>query len=349
MFPPMEHELQQRRPAALAILGVGAGLLAFSTLAAFAEPYRQQDVRGARPVVVELYTSQGCASCPPADQLMGELAEREDVLSLTFPVDYWNYLGWMDTFARPQNAKRQIAYSRRSQVGRVFTPQMVIDGVYSAVGNQRAEVLDRIAMRQSEMFSRQAALQGRLMAAQHARMAAQQARMAQQMSEQQARLTDQQARLIDQQARAVERQARAAAALAVRVSVAGDEVKVSLPEDDARITAAAPKATVWLFPFGKTDMVHITGGENRGRSMRYSHVVRNILVLGEWDGRAATFEHTLADRDRGQYGYAVIVQEDGVGPVVAASWAGDEGRMGRKAPAPEPRIVADPLLVNIQQ
>jgi hypothetical protein len=96
-------------------------------------------------------------------------------------------------------------------------------------------------------------------------------------------------------------------------------------------------------------MVHITAGENRGRSVRYAHVVRNVVMLGEWSGKAATYEHTLTDHDRNQYGYAVVVQEDGVGPVVAASWAGDQSRMGQSAPKPEPRIVADPLLVNIQQ
>lgn len=348
MFRAMELQPQQRRPAFRAILGAGAGVFVLGALAAAADPYQQIDTRGPRPIVVELYTSQGCASCPPADQIMMELAERRDVLTLTFPVDYWDYLGWSDTLARPANAKRQVAYSRRSQMGRVFTPQIVIDGVYSTVGGQRADVLNHIAMRQAEL-SRQAALQERIIAAHQARLAVQQARMAQQMTEQQVRLAEQQARLAEQQARMAERQARAAASLAVRIAVAGDEVTVTVPQDEARVAAALPKAAVWLFPFGKTDMVHITGGENRGRSVRYSHVVRNIVMLGEWSGKAATFEHTLSDHDRDQYGYAVIVQEDGAGPVVAAGWAGDESRMGRKAPPPEPRIVADPLLVNIQQ
>ena len=308
MLRAMEHDPHERRPAVHAILGAGACLLAIGTVAALAGPY-SQEAKGPRPVVIELYTSQGCASCPAADQIMMELADRKDVLTLTFPVDYWDYLGWRDTLARPLNAQRQVAYARRTQTGRVFTPQIVIDGVYSAVGSKRADVLNRIAMRQAEM----------------------------------------QKRLAAEQARIAARHARALAEFNMRIAVEGDEIKVYLPADEARIAQARPKAAVWLFPFGKIDMVHITAGENRGRSVRYSHVVRNVVMLGEWNGKAATFEHTLSDHDRGQYGYAVIVQEDGVGPVVAASWAGDKERMGRSAPRPEPRIVADPLLVNIQQ
>jgi hypothetical protein len=305
MFQAMEHEPLECPVRAR--LGAAAAILVVGTVAAFAGPY-QQDVKGPRPVVVELYTSQGCASCPPADQVLAELADRKDVLTLTFPVDYWDYLGWSDTLARPPNAQRQVAYARRTQAGRVFTPQIVIDGVYSAVGSKRADVLNRIAARQAQILARQAAL--------HARASAQ--------------------------------HARAVADFGLRIAIEGEEVKVSLPADEARIAQARPKAAVWLFPFGKTDMVHITAGENRGRSVRYTHVVRNVVMLGEWNGKAATFEHTLTDHDRGQYGYAVIVQEDGVGPVVAASWAGDQDRMGRSVPRPEPRIVADPLLVNIQ-
>ncbi len=75
-----------------------------------------------RMVLVELYTSQGCSSCPPADHLQAELAERPDVLALTFPVDYWDYLGWHDTLAHPAESHRQMDYSKRSQFGPRFHP-----------------------------------------------------------------------------------------------------------------------------------------------------------------------------------------------------------------------------------
>jgi hypothetical protein len=83
---------------------------------------------GHRPVVVELFTSQGCSACLAADALVADLAERKDVLALTFPVDYWDYLGWQDTFARPEFSARQRAYQKALGLRDVYTPQLVIDG-----------------------------------------------------------------------------------------------------------------------------------------------------------------------------------------------------------------------------
>jgi hypothetical protein len=84
---------------------------------------------GKRPVVVELFTSQGCGACTKANALVADLAERKDVLALTFPVDYWDYLGWKDTFARPEFSARQRAYMKAAGQRDVYTPQVVVDGV----------------------------------------------------------------------------------------------------------------------------------------------------------------------------------------------------------------------------
>jgi hypothetical protein len=78
--------------------------------------------------VVELFTSQGCSSCPPADKLFKTYVDRPDVLALTFPVDYWDYLGWKDTFASPQYSRRQRSYANTRGDGAVYTPQAVING-----------------------------------------------------------------------------------------------------------------------------------------------------------------------------------------------------------------------------
>jgi hypothetical protein len=102
-----------------------------------------------QPILVELYTSQGCSSCPPADQLFGTIKGREDVVALSFNVDYWDYIGWRDTLGRRENTLRQQAYEKVLPSRRVYTPQMVIDGVLEAVGNQRSDVLDAIAKRAS--------------------------------------------------------------------------------------------------------------------------------------------------------------------------------------------------------
>jgi hypothetical protein len=94
--------------------------------------------------VVELFTSQGCSSCPPADALLGELARRKDIIALTFNVNYWDYLGWSDTLASPAYTDRQRAYAAAMQDRRVYTPEMVIGGSVNAVGSDRGTVMSAI-------------------------------------------------------------------------------------------------------------------------------------------------------------------------------------------------------------
>lgn len=91
--------------------------------------------------VVELFTSQGCSSCPPADRVLGELTRRPDTLALAWHVDYWDYLGWKDTFARPANTKRQKAYARALSRRNVYTPQAVINGRLDVVGSRGNSVM----------------------------------------------------------------------------------------------------------------------------------------------------------------------------------------------------------------
>jgi len=93
-----------------------------------------------RPAVVELFTSQGCSSCPPADTYIGELTQRRDVLALTFHVDYWDDLGWPDRFGLPEAVERQRAYAKSLRLSSVYTPQVVIDGQDNFVGNDRASI-----------------------------------------------------------------------------------------------------------------------------------------------------------------------------------------------------------------
>jgi hypothetical protein len=89
---------------------------------------------GTRPVVVELFTSQGCSSCPPANANLIELSKRPDVLALSFSVTYWDYLGWRDIFGKPEFTERQAVYEPALGEQGAFTPQMVIDGRASTVG-----------------------------------------------------------------------------------------------------------------------------------------------------------------------------------------------------------------------
>jgi hypothetical protein len=95
----------------------------------------------AMPIVVELYTSQGCNSCPPADALLGELARDPAVIALAFHVQYWDGLGWSDRFGMAEAARRQSLYVQRRQLSGAFTPQLILNGAHSLVGSNRSQVL----------------------------------------------------------------------------------------------------------------------------------------------------------------------------------------------------------------
>lgn len=125
--------MQRRLPPLFAM----AGMLAATTPAA---------AQGAvRPAVVELYTSQGCNSCPPADALLGELAQRAQVLALAFHVDYWDDLGWQDRFDLPVAVQRQSQYARQLGLASVYTPQMIIDGRVDVLGSDRRRVAQALS------------------------------------------------------------------------------------------------------------------------------------------------------------------------------------------------------------
>lgn len=100
-------------------------------------------------VLVELFTSQGCSSCPPADEVLGQLANRDDVIALSLHVDYWDYLGWKDEFALPAFTQRQQGYARAASENMIFTPQMVVGGTDSVVGTRTLELMDHIARHKS--------------------------------------------------------------------------------------------------------------------------------------------------------------------------------------------------------
>ena len=107
-------------------------ILLLSSVAAFAE---------SRPVVVELFTSQGCSSCPPADRLLGELAKRPDIIALGFHITYWDGAQWRDPLSRPESTERQKAYDGHLTRGQIYTPQMVIEGTEDVIGSDRSLVL----------------------------------------------------------------------------------------------------------------------------------------------------------------------------------------------------------------
>src|SRR5215813_13949481 len=95
--------------------------------------------------VIELFTSQGCSSCPAADQLMGELSNDPTLVSVSLPIDIWDYLGWKDTLADPRHTARQRAYSKVRGDREVYTPQIVVNGSLHALGSDRNAIETAIA------------------------------------------------------------------------------------------------------------------------------------------------------------------------------------------------------------
>src|SRR5262245_51816136 len=123
-------QLKERTGSSLSqvVIAVGVGL--FLAAPASAEPR----------AVIELFTSQGCASCPEADKLLGEIAKDASVIAVSLPIDYWDYLGWKDTLADPKFSARQKAYSKVRGDRQIYTPQVVVNGKVHALGSDRASI-----------------------------------------------------------------------------------------------------------------------------------------------------------------------------------------------------------------
>ncbi len=177
--------------------------------------------------VVELFTSQGCSSCPPADRVLGDLARDPSLVVLSLPVDYWDYIGWKDTLALPQCTARQKAYATARGDGQVYTPQAVIDGIAHVVGADK----DAISRTLQE-----------------------------------------------------DRGAKGALSLDVSAKVANGRATVDVG------AGAGRTATVWLLEVEPSATVAVARGENAGRTLTYTNVVRKMTRLGDYSGASAHFE-----------------------------------------------------------
>lgn len=214
-----------------------------------------------RLVVVELFTSQGCSSCPEADAILAELSTRPGVLALSLNVDYWDYLGWRDTLGSPDHTKRQRAYAQRRGDGQVYTPQMVFNARRHVAGSRRDEVY---------------------------------------------------------------------AALAEEADAGDPFVPMGLREQNGEVVVdigGAPTdrmrqdSTVWVLMVTPKTTVTIERGENTGRQIEYTNVVRRVMPAGMWHGDAVTLKLPKADLfGEGERACATLLQVGGTGPVIGAAW-----------------------------
>ena len=117
--------------------------LAYAVVVVCASVAPHSFAQGEPRAVIELFTSQGCSSCPAADKLLGELAADPSLVPISVPIDYWDYLGWKDTLADPRNTARQKAYAHVRGDGQVYTPQVVVNGSLHVLGSDRAAIEHR--------------------------------------------------------------------------------------------------------------------------------------------------------------------------------------------------------------
>ncbi len=230
-------------------LSLIASLAALVSTSAEAGP-----VRG----VVELFTSQGCSSCPPADEVLADLAADPSVVALSLPVDYWDRLGWKDTFASPAFSERQRRYGVVRGDGEVYTPQAVVNGASHVNGSSRSGI----------------------------------------------------ANVIDRQS------TRLSVPVFVKADTASIEVSVGSTAESSDATYS-----VLVMPIYGQRSVAIGRGENANRKVVYTHIVREIIPAGAWNGAGKSYRVPRAKLKDAE-GVAVIVQRGSIsqpGPIVGAA------------------------------
>ncbi|MFC3051436.1 DUF1223 domain-containing protein [Kordiimonas pumila] len=211
-----------------------------------------------RLTVIELFTSQGCSSCPPADALLKTMRDRPGVLTLSWAVDYWDRLGWRDTFGAPYNSMRQTAYNKRLGRGGVFTPQIILDGQVSCVGSKPEQVKNAL----------------------------------------------EKARMLDR--------------MAVSPALTSDNAGLHLALPGTALDDTVAVRVVWYLGDAT---VEIMSGENNGRTLHYTNIVRGTDILEDWDGSAQTLDIDSTDAlASGADHIAILLQRGyGHGPIIGAA------------------------------
>ena len=214
--------------------------------------------------VVELFTSQGCSSCPPADALLKTLADDPSIIALSLPVDYWNYLGWKDTFASSRNSERQRNYARARGDGAIYTPQAVVNGMLHVNGASKDAIEQAV-----DITSKTAGPQ-------HIPIRLWQERNT------------------------------------LNLAMGGEE-----PGHRAR------EATIWLGVVQTSGSVDIKRGENGGKTLTYTNIVRELTPIGLWKGQPLEVQLPRAALMQAEVQkIVVLVQEGRSGPIIGATLAG---------------------------
>ncbi len=244
--------------------------LAVLTAAICSLPASAQEVTVGEPAdkpfkaVIELFTSQGCSQCPPADTLLKTLSDDPSIIALSMPVDYWNYLGWKDTFASPRNTDRQRNYARARGDGAIYTPQAVVNGLIQVNGASKLQIDDAISETSNTAGPGQ---------------------------------------------------------ISVRFWQERNTLNFALGSE--KPGHATREATIWLGVVQMSGAVQIKGGENAGKTLNYTNVVRELTPVGIWKGQPMQVQLPRAEMMQADVQkIVVLVQEGRSGPIIGATMAG---------------------------
>ena len=267
----------------------------------------------ASPVVLELYTSQGCSSCPPADALFADLARRDDVIALALHVDYWDYLGWRDDFARPRHTARQKAYAKAARSRTIFTPEMIIQGEDRLKGHAAAAIVADIAARLREPAGAALAVtrEGDTIRIDVAPAGGDLGPVA---------LGGTAGSVGAPEATGAPATAKAAppapADGAASFAAASGPGASPGPSPGPASGPASGPADIHVVRYIPEQEVAIGGGENAGQTLTYRNIVTDWKTIGQWDGRTPA-DFVVPDAGGGPV--AVIVQQARMGPILAAA------------------------------
>jgi hypothetical protein len=277
---------------------VVAAALALSTLIATIVPAGSGASADPRPIVVEVYTSQGCSSCLAANAMAAKVAQKPGVLLLSFPVTYWDMFGWKDTLASEDNTRRQKAYASALRRGGVYTPQMIVDGIKDVPAVREDAVsyaLTLAAMMRDDGLTPDTATPA-------------------------VARRDGPSDVAFVAAMRVKTPMRAAWSVPVQVCKRTDDLRVTIDRAPDAARRGNVDATVWLFRIRSTAQVKVGGGENNGRTVSYRNVVTNIANVGRWRGEPFSVTVPKAGNKLPAHdAVAVVVQQSGYGRVLGAA------------------------------
>ena len=229
-----------------------------------------QDAPGINPSfgppkdVLELFTSQGCDTCPPADQVIAKFAERPNIIAITLPVDIWDYLGWKDTLASDKNSERQKAYAKARGDGAIYTPQVVVNGMIGVNGSDPAAIEEAI------------------------------------------KITD---------------EALKGGRVPIRFWHERNSIKIEA--GDAPPGFQYKEATIWFAVVQKSAQVPVQRGDNKGKTLGYTNIVREMLPVGTWNGKAMSLQLARTAVMRPETEAAILLLQEGkAGPIIGAAWTG---------------------------